>query len=88
MTHRILSRRRLIGLLGVTMAVPLLNACGGAPPAAPVAPTAAPAKPAAAPASTTAPVPAAAAKAPAAAQDFTIKIALNGTPEKANGMKG
>jgi multiple sugar transport system substrate-binding protein len=84
MTPRLLSRRRLIGLLGVTMAAPLLSACGGAAPAAPAGGAA---KPAAEPAATSAPAPAAA-RAPAAAKDVTIRIALNGTPEKANGMKG
>jgi multiple sugar transport system substrate-binding protein len=81
MTHRRLSRRRLIGVLGVTMAAPLLHACGGAPPAAPSG---------AAPKAASEPAGAgqAAAKAPATSGDVTIRIALNGTPEKASGMKG
>ncbi len=83
MTRNALSRRRLLGILSVTMVAPVLAACG-APPAPPVAPTPAskapekpateakPAAPAAQPAATQAPgaaaKPADAATPPAAAQ--------------------
>lgn len=86
MKHRWISRRRVIGMLGVTVATPLVAACGAAAPAAKPPADAKPAgdaKPATPPAQTQA----APAK-PAAQGATTVRVALNGRPEKANGMKG
>jgi multiple sugar transport system substrate-binding protein len=88
MRYRGISRRRVIGLLGVTMAAPLVAACGASQPPAPAkapadAKPATEAKPAAPPAQTqTAPAK------PAAQGVTNVRVALNGQPEKANGMKG
>lgn len=84
MTHRVFTRRQLIGLLG-TVTVPVLVACGGAPSAPPAQKAAPePTKPAAAAAPAAAP----AQKAPAAAKDVTIHAAIFGNPAKVGGMKG
>ncbi len=101
MSRFALSRRRLLGMLSVTMAAPVLAACG-APPAPPVAPTPAakapekpaeaakPAAPAAQPAATTAPAaakPADAAKPAAQAPAPPAPTSTPPPPQLAAGQK-